>query len=186
MVRPLKHPCVPFSCHKNIMSSSFTSVFTVRKNCGLISYWVMTPFTNVGLITRRSPSQCAHCASSCYPKHRHLWDFSERRSHTFANTQSQWKTGLLCLNTLTKSWRRIKLHLQPRAWVGTHLQYRACTRTWEHTKLRVDIEIKQKNKLGSQSGGQWVTCAGRADTVSSCIHTPTVCLSLFLGTSRWV
>lgn len=54
----------------------------------------------------RSPRQYAdtHCASSCYPKQRHLWDFSEGRSHTF----EQWKTGVLCLNTLTQSCRRTR------------------------------------------------------------------------------
>lgn len=70
-------------------------------------------------------SMHTHCASSCYPKQRHLWDFSERWSHTFAKSQSQWKTGVLCLNTLTvlqKDSRRDR-HLWPRAWVVTHLQY---------------------------------------------------------------
>lgn len=37
-----------------------------------------------------------------------------------------------------------------------------------------DRGLKDKN---TKIGGQWVTCAGRPDTESSCIHTPAVCLN---------
>lgn len=166
---------------KKIMSSSFALVCAVRTKRQFISYWTTTPFASVGLITMRSPSQSAdtHCASSCYPKQRQLWDFSEMRSHTFANTQSQWKTGIIMSKHTDTVPQKDKVaetrtHLQPRACVVTHIQWYIC----EHTTQRVDRGIKQKNKQQSN----WDTMG---DLCRKCRQWA-VCLSIFVGTSRGV
>lgn len=154
---PLKHPCAPFSCHKNIMSSSFTLVCAVRTKCGFISYWATTLFTSAELITMRSRSQSAH--TLCF----------------FLLPQTQTSLGLLrkmvthiCKHTVTMKNRR-----DMSKFTDTVLQKEkvsdtpAATCMSGHTQLRVDRGIKQKNKHSSPTGGQWATCAGRADTVSS-------------------
>lgn len=114
------------------------------------------------------------CATSRYPKQRHLWDFSEKRSHTSANTRSLWKRQAYYVWTHIQSCRRTKSRRHSHTCSHVYDEYWKTYRSVHahtHMKLRLYRGIKHKNKHSRQTGGQWVTCAGRADTVSSCIHT---------------
>lgn len=132
-------------------------------NGGFISYWATASFTSIGQITMRNTSQdvCTHCASSCYPKHTHLWDFSEGWSHTHTHVQThspneeKHMRRIICKHTDTVLLKNA--HLWPRAeWIVTHLQY--------YTLHKANRGITQTQQ---QTEGQWVTYNGNTDTASS-------------------
>lgn len=91
-----------------------------------------------------------HTASSCYPKHRHLWDFSERCSHTFCKHTVTMKNRCIMSKHSETVPRKGKVTDTPAANCGrfyTHLMQ-------VHTKLRVECrEIKQKINTATKTGG---------------------------------
>lgn len=163
--------CIVFLLYSGIFCQNQTLVHFLRDN---------DPFY-------QSKSVWTHCASSSYPKQRHLWYFSERRSH-------------ICKHTVTMKNRRIMskhkgrvLHKgniveiqtlqQPCALEITPTAWCMYTSMWTHRALgrwRIKQKINTAAKLGDN--GRLVQ---EEQTVNSCIHTPTVCLGLFVGTSRW-
>lgn len=108
---------------KDVMSTSFTLLISLRNIPRFISYWPMTAFTRMRWITMRSPRQYAHthCFFLLPQTQTSLGLLRDVHIH-FANTQSQWKTDVLCLNTVKQSRGRAKsqIHLQQIVDVFTH------------------------------------------------------------------
>lgn len=123
-----------------------------------------------------------HTASSCYPKHRHLWDFSERCSHIFCKHTVTMKNRCIMSKHSETVPRKGKVTDTPAAICG-----RFCTHLMQaHTKLRVERrEIKQKINTATKTGGnKWhEECNEQLHTHT---HTHTICLTFFVGTSCWV
>lgn len=113
----------------------------------------------------RNTSQyvCTHCASSCYPKHTHVWDFSQGWSHTHLQTHSpnEKKTRhIICKHTDTVLQKNV--HLWPRAVMNSHTP----------TVLYSAQANRGITQTQQQTRGQWVTYTGNTDTASSLFRFP--------------